>query len=133
MGMYTEFHFNSELKQDVPEEVINILKFMVGDISDITCNPLNHELFSTDRWKHMLYMDSYYFHADTHSTLRYDDNGKCWFLCIRCNLKNYDDEIEKFIDWVTPYLYEDEGNFLGFSRYEETEQPTLIFYKAKSQ
>ena len=28
MGMYTAFHFASELKKDTPKEVIEILKFM---------------------------------------------------------------------------------------------------------
>lgn len=78
----------------------------------------------------MLCMDSYYFDADTISTLRFDDIGNSFYLCIRTNLKNYDSEIEHFIDWIMPYLDKYEtGQFLGFYRYEEDEQPTLIFYK----
>lgn len=126
MGMYTEFHFNVELKKDVPQEVVEVLKFMLGDIVVEPKLP-THPLFETDRWRVMLGMDSYCFHADTHSTLRLEDIGNCYYLCIRCNLKNYNDEIEKFISWITPYLEQFPGDFLGFSRYEETEQPTLIF------
>jgi len=76
----------------------------------------------------MLNCGSYYFDADTISTIRKDDITQQWTLCIRCNLKNYDDEIEKFLDWIHPYLDKQEGDFLGFYRYEETEQPTLIHY-----
>ena len=126
MGMYTEFHFNVELKKDVPQEVVEVLKFMLGDIEVEPKLPA-HPLFETDRWRVMLCMDSYYFHADTHSTLRFDDISNSYFLCIRCNLKNYNSEIEKFVSWITPYLDEFPNNFLGFSRYEETEQPTLLF------
>ena len=126
--MYTEFHFNAELKENVSQEIIEVLKFMLGDIKAEPRLPI-HSLFKTAAWRIMLRMDSYYFYADTHSTLRFDDAGNCYYLCIRCNLKNYNDEIEKFVSWITPYLEEDIGNFLGFSRYEETEQPTLIFVK----
>ncbi len=132
MGMYTELHFNSRLRQDVPDIVINTLEYMV-EASNIGLGELpEHELFKTDRWPMMLRMDSAYFDADTHSTLRYDHLGKQYYLCIRTNLKNYDNEIEKFIDWIMPYLDKIEGDvlfkgdFLGFYRYEESEDPTLI-------
>lgn len=132
MGMYTELHFNAELRADVPAEVVTLLRAMVGDTDFPTSFP-EHPLFSCDRWKGMLQSDSYYFAADTHSTMRYDDIGKAWMLCIRCNLKNYCQEIQKFIDWIEPYILAYEGDFLGFSRYEQTEEPTLIYYKKKEQ
>ena len=31
MGMYTEFHFNVALKEDVPQEVISILEYMLQE------------------------------------------------------------------------------------------------------
>jgi hypothetical protein len=52
----------------------------------------------------------------------------CWYLCIRCNFKNYSNEIKHFCDWIYPYLSKFPGDFLGFTRYEETEMPTLIYY-----
>lgn len=127
MGMYTEFHFNSMLKKDTPSEVIDVLRYMVRD-GEAT-EPLwpMHPLFSSDtRWKVMLICDSAYFDSDTHSTLRFDDIAQRWFLCVRCNFKNYDDEIAKFLDWISPYLDKYPGEFLGFYRHEETETPTLI-------
>ncbi|MCA1800256.1 MAG: hypothetical protein LC650_03090, partial [Actinobacteria bacterium] len=62
--------------------------------------------------------------GETSSSLNYDDIGG-WFLTIRCNLKDYDDEIEKFIDWITPYT--DSTGFVGYKRYEQDEEPTLIY------
>lgn len=128
MGMYTEFHFNSCLKKDTPEEVINVLNYMLWVNEEKPKLP-KHELFETDRWQVMLKSDSYYFDADTCSILRYDDIGKEYFLCIRSNLKNYCNEIRKFLDWIHPYLDKLDGDFLGFYRYEETEYPTLIWYR----
>jgi len=127
MGMYTELHFNAELKEDTPEEVIALLRFMLGDIEEQMDPSPEHLFFKTTRWNWMLKCDSYYFAADTHSTLRYDDIGRCRYLCIRCNLKNYDDEIEHFLDWIMPYIDASPGDFLGFHRYEENEEPTVIY------
>lgn len=125
MGMYTELHFNSELKRDTPEWVINTLEYMVDNKDAIPPSTDKHPLFSTTRWRHMLCSNSYYFDADTISTIRYDDITKAYYLCIRANLKNYDSEIEKFIAWIMPYLAKSEGDFLGFYRYEETD-PTVV-------
>ena len=125
MGMYTEFHYNAELKRDIPDDVRAVLDFMVGNRDDEPATP-DHPLFGDTRWRFMLRCDSYYFDADTNSTLRDDRQGGA-YLCIRCNLKSYGDEIKKFCEWVRPYIDKYEGEFLGFSRYEETETPTLIF------
>lgn len=127
MGMYTELHFNSALKEGVPVEVVDVLKFMLGEREHEPALP-QHELFQTDRWAIMLCCDSYYFDAKTHSILYFDDIADNYYLCIRANVKNYDKEIAKFVDWITPYLDKDGGDFLGFCRYEEDEIPTLIFH-----
>jgi len=128
MGMYTELHYNVALKQPVPDEVVTLLRYMLGDIEEVEEVPF-HRLFATSRWDYMLRCDSYYFDADTNSTLRYDDIHGGYYLCIRCNLKNYDDEIKLFIDWVSPYVDALPGDFLGFFRYEESLEPTLIHHK----
>ena len=125
MGMYTELHFNSEIKQE--SEALKVLNY-IFDKSDnkdskeefIKENNLTHKWFSSDRWDWMFFCDSYYFDADTHSTF---NKG---YLCIRCNLKNYTDEIEGFVDWIMPFVDKCGGDFLGFKRYEESEEPTLI-------
>jgi hypothetical protein len=128
MGTYTELHFNSRLKKDLPENVVETLQYMIGQKTKPENLP-EHELFECARWLLLFTCDSYYFDADTYSTLRFDRIADRYYLCIRSNVKNYDNEIEKFIDWIMPYLEKDEGNFLGFYRYEETEHPTLIYAK----
>lgn len=125
MGMYTEFHFNVELKKDVPQNVLDVLYYMIGE-SEMPQHIPSHDLFNTDRWEGMLHNDSYYFPADTHSSLRYDDISRSHYLCIRTNLKNYSNEIQLFIDWIEPYCATRHDDFLGFYRYEESHLPTLI-------
>lgn len=133
MGMYTEFHFNAELLPSVPhDEIVGVLNFMLGgeesdqSYAKRSARPA-HRLFDSPRWRWMLQCDSYCFAADTHSTLRYDDIAGAYYLCVRCNLKDYGNEIELFVDWIRPYLCASKGDFLGFSRYEENEQPDLIY------
>lgn len=133
MGMYTEFHFNARLKKDIPEYVINILKFMVGQLDDKQDHEIkelekqgNHELFKTDRWTIMLNCSSYYFGMITNSQIRFDDISKGYTLSIRTNFKDYGDEVDKFIDWIDPFL-DEYDELLGFYRYEESKYPTLIY------
>lgn len=126
MGMYTELHYNVELVRDVPEEVIEVLTHMVSGRSKIV-KGLEHPFFSCARWDWMLNSDSYYFNSDTISTLRYDAIGECWYLNIKCNFKNYTGELKEFLAWIDPYVQAQTGEFLGFSRYEEENEPMLVY------
>jgi hypothetical protein len=126
MGMYTEFHYNVELRKDTPPQVIDVLEFMVGERGVDPPPTPDDPFFQAPRWRYLFTMDSAYFAADTHSTLRWDELFGAWFLNVRSNLKNYDGEIEKFVAWIDPYVDAYAGDFLGFYRYEETEDPTLI-------
>jgi hypothetical protein len=131
MGMYTELHLNAKMKRDVPDDVVAILKHMVADSAEYVERPAelpDHPLFArTSRWGYMLRCNSYYFAADTRSTLRHDRISDAYYLCIQTNLKNYDSEIEYFLDWVHPYFDMEAGEFLGFRRYEESNRPTLVY------
>jgi hypothetical protein len=131
MGMYTELHFNSGLMKDTPKRVINALRFMLGETEaePKIVHPLFvHPLFDTNRWAFMLRSDSYRFDADTKSALKLDDIDNKYYLCIRCNVKNYYSEIEQFLSWIKPYLDKNPGDFLGFKIYEENQTPTLIYF-----
>jgi hypothetical protein len=126
MGMYTEFHFNAEIKQGTPQNIINILEYLVG-LSDLKPIDLpEHNFFSCERWDRVANSDSFNFSAKCSSALIFEKIGPTTYLNIKSNLKNYDDEIQNFVDWIDPYVYEYE-TFLGFYRYEESEEPTLIY------
>lgn len=125
MGDYTEIHFNVELVRDVPVEVTDVLRYMVGYLDEQPPLP-EHPLFGDTRWRRMLRCNSDYFPMSTSSTCFYDDIASRWFLSVRSNFKNYDDEINLFIDWIDPYVDAYPGEFLGFHRFEQDEDPTLI-------
>jgi hypothetical protein len=128
MGMYTEFHFNVEMKQNLPEQVVATLAGMCGDQDLDHVERPDHPFFQCQRWAYLFRHDSYYFDADTHSTFRFDEISDAYYLCVRSNLKNYGGEIQHFLDWIPPYLDKLEGDFLGFYRYEQSESPVLIYY-----
>ncbi|WP_343349187.1 hypothetical protein [Terrisporobacter petrolearius] len=130
MGMYTEFVFGVSLKKETPKDVINVLKYMTeeGSTEDIKIESLpKHSFFETERWAVLFISDSYYFDGITNTILKLDPVIKRYCLTVRSNLKNYDNEIDKFIDWIKPYVEGSWYEFLGYKRNEENEGPTLIY------
>jgi hypothetical protein len=131
MGMYTEFVFAGALHDDVPDNVVAILRYLITP----SCVPLpeqlpSHPFFNTDRWDRIAVSKSCYFgYNRAHSPFVHDDINHHWMLSIRSNLKNYHAEIETFVDWVRPYIRRGSGgrDFLGYSIYEEEDAPTLYY------
>ena len=126
MGMYTELNLGLALIKDVPDEIVDILKYMLNDRIELAMELPSHPLFETRRWKYMLRCDSYYFDARTDSSMGFDDIDKKYHLNVRSNLENYDNVFEEFLNFLEPYI--DTFGFIGYMRYEEDEDPTLIYH-----
>ena len=124
MGMYTELVLGLEIDKD--EVIIQKLNYMLDNTSDDIF--IDDPFFKTLRWKYMLYCDSYYFDGQADSKLVYDNIADTYYLNVRCNFKNYDNEIKLFLKWIAPHIITD--GFLGYMRYEEDENPTLIYNTA---
>ena len=134
MGMYTEFVMAAELKDDVSMMVIDILEYMLGESRDLPKDLPDHPLFQTVRWRMMLTCDSAYFAGETYSKFnRRYSNEDPYILTIRSNFKNYYREIELFLDWIGPYLDMTYDPFIGYFRYEEDDDPVLIYYDGYSK
>lgn len=126
MGMYTELHFNAGMIRDLPRQIVDTLSYMTDQVRGAPVELPRHPLFDTQRWDFMLRCDSAYFPATPASSLDYDEDARRYYLHVRCNLKNYDGEIGKFLDWVMPYVDAD-TECLGYHRHEENDHPTLIY------
>lgn len=124
MGMYTEIYVNVDLVEDVPEEVLEVLKVMCGD-SD---KGLPKEY--PDRWECLFSNMSYYTPNTKVSNLTFDDISNQWSLIGKGDIKNYDNEIEQFFEWIAPWC---ENDFIGYHRYEEQLVPTLVYRKELSE
>lgn len=117
MGMYTEIQTNLILGKHTPPEVLERLRLMVrgeidrDDVKDAgkeSFETLRHELFYCDRWDCLFTMGSAYFDASPNAVLGENPDGT-WTLVSVANLKNYDNEIGKFADWVRPFCLPQEG------------------------
>lgn len=118
MGMYTEIVLGVEFKAEIPTEIIKELEIMCG-LRERKVEP------RLPRWYHMLRCGSYYFSGKPHVDFRFDAISNAWHLTVRSNFKNYDNELETFLLYIAPWLNEE--GYIGYSRYEEAEAPTLIY------
>lgn len=128
MGMYTELVLATNV-QDKPE-IIEILRYMIGEREEQPPLP-GHPLFETERWTRMLRCCSFYFVPFALAKLEFNDISNEWGFVCRSDFKNYGNELALFIDWITPYLETDEEEMIGYSRYEETREPTIYYGRAK--
>jgi hypothetical protein len=126
MGMYTELIFGADLKKDTPSEVIEALKYMIGDIEE---KPVNFPL-PNGRCEWLFRGSSYYFGVSSPiSKMWKDEIGGNWILSTRSSIKNYEGEIEAFLDWIKPFIDGGSGvrDMYAIVTYEEAEYPTLYF------
>lgn len=122
MGMYTELYLRSDLKEDTPKEVIDLLLAMLSG------NPPATTPFGGGRCPWMLRSASHYHFPFAKSSMDYIDCLGRWYLFVRCDLKNYESEIEAFLKWIAPHLNASEGEYVGHTRYEEDDLPTHLVY-----
>lgn len=131
MGMYTEIIFGAGLDPNIPDDVLEVIKLLANGGDFDGCNFIpQHPFFKTQRTWMMNSGGSYYFPGVVSPKLWYDTIGNQWFLHFRTNIKNYDGEIEKFLDWIKPYIDQGSGesDMYAIVLYEEDSVPT-IYYK----
>jgi len=122
MGMYTEIYVNVDLKKDLPKEVLGTLFAMCGE------EQYSHYLLGRPRrWRFLFGNGSYYTPSTCVGNLTYDSISDQYSLLGKGDIKNYQGEIEEFFEWIMPYIDTCEDEFIGYSRYEETDVPELYF------
>lgn len=122
MGTYTELLVKCDIYQRSPLEVMCTLKYLFGDRDNthILKKWPDHPFFKKERWEAIGSCSSAY-HIPANQ--KYFDGS---YLFCRCDLKNYDNEIEAFLDWIDPYIQEPKGKVIGWIWHEEYSSPTLI-------
>tara|TARA_R110001592_G_scaffold362439_1_gene676218 strand:- start:196 stop:588 length:393 start_codon:yes stop_codon:yes gene_type:complete len=126
MGMYTELIFGADLKKDTHENVIEALKYMIGDTEE---KPKDFPL-PDGRCEWLFRGSSCYFGVNSPvSKMWKDDIGENWVLSTRSNIKNYEGEIEAFLDWIKPYIDGGSGyrDMYAIVTYEEAEAPNIYY------
>jgi len=128
--MYTELVFGAELNGNPGEdnEVVRVLRFLCGDTDVVPDPPPDHPFFSTDRWRFIGTGGSYSFPVTSpHSAVLRDRGNGSVSVSMRCSLKNYAPTIERFLEWIAPYVTNAYPEFYGYMMYEDAEAPTLIW------
>jgi hypothetical protein len=92
MGIYTDLIFGAELKKETPKQVINALKYILGELQD---KPNDFPL-PEGRCEYVLQGPYYYF--------GFDKISRSWKISSRSSIKNYENEIEVFLEWIKPYI-----------------------------
>jgi len=126
MGMYTELIFGAELKKETPKQVINALKYIIGELE----NKPNDFPLPKGRCEYVLKGCSYYFAvSESLSKIWFDEISKSWKISSRSNIKNYENEIEKFLEWIKPHIERGSGakDMYAMTIYEEDFEP-IIYY-----
>jgi hypothetical protein len=104
MGDYHDFVFGGMLKKDAPKEVLDILRWIVGDSDihrDFPTLP-NHEFFEREHWT-SIGSKTFNYTAFTESVSpnTFKKFYESWQFVIRSSLKNGHD-IRRFVDWIAP-------------------------------
>lgn len=123
MGMYTEILIKADVDENAPQEIRWVLEYLFNNVRlPLDFEMPEHEFFSEDhRWRAIGTCNSYYHIPWTNS--RYMENR----IFSRSDLKNYNNEVELFFDWIDPYLDESSGQCIGYKWYEEDTEPTLVY------
>jgi hypothetical protein len=126
MGMYTELILGAELKKDTPNQVIEALKYMIGETKE---KPSDFPL-PDGRCERLFQGGSYYFAINNSATKMWlDDIDEQWHISTRSNIKNYESEIETFLEWIKPYIDSGSGgrDLYAITIYEEQDTPSLYY------
>lgn len=128
MGMYTEIIFGAGFKKELPVLIVSTIKKLVAG-EDLLDSAPDHPFFKSERTWLLSSGGSYYFPGAVGPKFWFDDIEHRWFLHFRTNIKNYDSEIEKFLDWIKPYIEQGSGNrgFYAIVTYEEADEPTIYY------
>lgn len=112
MGYYTELKFSVQLNKDAPLDVLEKLanstmleELWEGDVPgimyviDIPNIPIEHEFGRTHRWTQI-------FHGAKFNKVRKT-------LKIECDIKAYENDYEKLVDWLKPYIVSGKAKYKG--------------------
>lgn len=136
MGMYTNLFLNVSLVNNLPPQVDCVINYLLDAGPEPTPKP-DHPFFRTTRWPWIFVSKSFHGHP-AEVTSRTDGGLRTHsdYLLVFSSFKNYDAEIEKFLDWIAPYVeveYEGATTCLGWVQYEEWDLPRFILKNATSK
>lgn len=154
MGMYTEFIFGCALREDTPRICIEALDYVINGEekkpryeNPITCEEKLYNDTFIDRilsveeienfadfydLSRLCYSFSGYFGAgENDPCFYYDSVIKAYRISIRSDIKNYENQIDRFLEYIEPYIKSGSGSndIYAYVLYEENEYPYIYSLK----
>lgn len=135
MATRTRLKCKIVLRKDTPEGVLSILKRVLirGDLGinkvifeseDVFKPDSTHEFFKCENW-YMLFLSTDW--EDIGGGKMYQERGY-WVIDLETQFRCHDDEIEKFVDWITPFVVgRKKKKYIGYWRVEYTSEETNIY------
>ena len=135
MGMYTELIFEAKLSGDTPKDVIDAISLVCKDCANIKTTSsafaIDNIIEHFDLW-YLLTSNSAYFPAQySYSRIYYNELEDTYSLFIRSDLKNYEKQIDKFLEYIKPYIVKGMGSkdIYAYVLYETGSEPTIYSLK----
>ena len=100
---------------------IEILKILYDSKDKHLMNTPDHPFFKCDRWLMIQPTDIDCLH---YSGMDYGEH-----IVFSCEFKNYDNELEKFCDWIFPVCKHEDHEFLGIYYNDHNDWMKPIYYK----
>jgi len=142
MGYYTELKFKVKLKQDTPENVVNILKRVINtrdlghdkalfNTEDVFNPEFDHPFFKCERW-YMLFLSTN-FDDEMRGGRFYEENGR-WIINLHTEFKNYNSEIDNFFDWIKPFISgRKKKQYVGYYRGETMDSQCNLYVERRKR
>jgi len=110
MGNYTRVHIKFKLRSDTPFDVIRFLKdSLVKDENDErpiyneSYVPIDAPFTKCERWQSFFHGKN--FDESIPESRIWQSHVGIWNIEINSEFKNYDSELEKFIEFIAPYIH----------------------------
>jgi len=130
MGMYTELYISALVKVSGRDKEA-FLRLFTNENTDnqLAAFADLHDAFKLSRVQFGMIPGgcSHYFVPMSTCQCEWNEIADAYCLTFRCDLKNYEDEIETFMDWLMPHIDAEPGEHIGHMRYENDDAPTLLY------
>lgn len=127
MGQYTLLQCDVTFKEGTPADILSALSVLTDPDEYRKELPFVVNLprfFQCERVKSLFFCSSAYFARSDQGVCEFGKNeAGSYRLQIKSSLKNYDDEIYHFKEWIKPYLQSGEIS----SHYEEDEEGQVLW------
>ena len=126
--MYTELIFGATLKENTPTYITQALDSVINDRTNVNLSDEVKQFIDEYSLSKLIWCTSYYFGSHVNKpSCEFDKIANTWCISFRANCKNYQGEIEKFIEFIKPYVEYGSGptNIFAIVQYEEDDYPTL--------